>query len=231
MADFKTHISVGLGVCGIVATVLHAAGFVSTQQLVWLTCLGTVGSLLPDIDSDNSIPVKISFTVMSLVAALFTVNVCLSHFSFLLVCVFGLAAYVSVRYGCFYLFTQLTRHRGMIHSLPCGLWFGLMVSVLFYHFQHPLVFAWLCGIFVLLGFVVHLVLDECYSVNLLGVSIKRSFGSAFKLFSFRYVRSSVVVYVLLVVSYYTMAPPVKPLLAFFQHPNTQQQFVNVFYVN
>jgi len=230
MADFKTHISVGLGVCGIAATVLHAAGLITTQEVVWLTTLGTIGSLLPDIDSDHSIPVKMSFTVIALMVSLSITNLCLSHFPFLLVCLFGVAAYIGVRYGCFYAFTQLTRHRGMIHSLPCGLWFGLLCSSLFYQLQYPLIFAWLCGFFLTFGFLLHLLLDECYSVNLLGVSIKRSFGSAFKLFSVKYRLSSVFVYALLITTYYTLAPPVAPLWVFLQHPQTQQQIVNVFHV-
>jgi hypothetical protein len=39
---------------------------------------------------------------------------------------------------------------------------------------------WLAGGFLLIGFLTHLILDEMYSVDVLGNHIKRSFGTAFK---------------------------------------------------
>jgi len=47
--------------------------------------------------------------------------------------------------------------------------------------REPVV-AWMAGLFVFLGYVIHLVLDEMYSVDITGARIKRSFGSALKLF-------------------------------------------------
>ena len=39
------------------------------------------------------------------------------------------------------------------------------------------------GLFVSVGYVIHLVLDEVYSVDLTGARVKRSFGTALKLIS------------------------------------------------
>ena len=39
------------------------------------------------------------------------------------------------------------------------------------------------GLFVSVGYVMHLVLDEIYSVDLTGARVKRSFGTALKLIS------------------------------------------------
>ena len=52
-------------------------------------------------------------------------------------------------------------------------------------FHEPAALAWLTGLFVLIGFITHLVLDEIYSVDIEGVSIKKSFGTALKLFDYR----------------------------------------------
>ena len=41
--------------------------------------------------------------------------------------------------------------------------------------------AWLSGGFVFLGGLIHLLLDEIYSVDLRNIKIKRSFGTALKL--------------------------------------------------
>jgi hypothetical protein len=45
-------------------------------------------------------------------------------------------------------------------------------------------------LFVFIGFIIHLVLDEMYSVDIKGATIKRSFGSAFKLIDYHSLRAS-----------------------------------------
>jgi hypothetical protein len=47
-------------------------------------------------------------------------------------------------------------------------------------FARPDGVAWLAGGFLLIGFLTHLILDEIYSVDVLGNHIKKSFGTAFK---------------------------------------------------
>ncbi len=42
--------------------------------------------------------------------------------------------------------------------------------------------AWMAGLFVFIGFLIHLILDEIYAVDFSGARLKRSFGSALKLF-------------------------------------------------
>ncbi len=49
----------------------------------------------------------------------------------------------------------------------------------------------MAGLFVFLGFVIHLLLDEIYSVDFTGARIKKSFGTALKLFERRSPSSSV----------------------------------------
>ena len=46
------------------------------------------------------------------------------------------------------------------------------------------------GLFVLIGFIIHLVLDEIYSVDVEGAVIKKSFGTALKLFDYHSWRAS-----------------------------------------
>ena len=43
----------------------------------------------------------------------------------------------------------------------------------------------MAGLFVLLGYIIHLILDEIYAVDFTGAHLKRSFGSALKLFESR----------------------------------------------
>jgi hypothetical protein len=50
--------------------------------------------------------------------------------------------------------------------------------------QNSIMMAWLSGGFILLGGMIHLLLDELYSVDLSNVTVKRSFGTAMKLADF-----------------------------------------------
>ena len=54
--------------------------------------------------------------------------------------------------------------------------------------------AWLVGVFLTGGFLVHLTLDELYSVDLLGARMKRSFGTALKLGSMRQLLGTTALY-------------------------------------
>jgi hypothetical protein len=52
----------------------------------------------------------------------------------------------------------------------------------------------MAGAFVILGYMVHLVLDEVYSIDLGGVKVRRSFGTALKIFSRRSWGMSILLY-------------------------------------
>ena len=75
-----------------------------------------------------------------------------------------------------------TTHRGVIHSVPAAALLGLgTTSAMIHILEYSRGFSWLAGIALALGFVIHLVLDECASVDLAGRRLKRSFGTALKL--------------------------------------------------
>ena len=57
--------------------------------------------------------------------------------------------------------------------------------IFYYVFDRHEGVAWLAGGFLFIGYLTHLILDEIYSVDVLGNRIKRSFGTAFKLFDRR----------------------------------------------
>jgi hypothetical protein len=52
--------------------------------------------------------------------------------------------------------------------------------------------AWAHGLALVAGTIIHLLLDEMYSVDLVGSRLKRSFGTAFKLFDYREPGNSVI---------------------------------------
>ena len=74
----------------------------------------------------------------------------------------------------------------MWHSWIAGLASSLAAVLIFYYvFDRPDGVAWLAGGFLFIGFLTHLILDEMYSVDVLGNHIKKSFGTAFKPFDKR----------------------------------------------
>ena len=95
--------------------------------------------------------------------------------------VLWLGTLLFVRYGVHTMFHRFTSHRGIWHSLIAGLVCALATVLMFYYvFDRPDGVAWLGGGFLLIGFLTHLILDEMYSVDVLGNHIKKSFGTAFK---------------------------------------------------
>ncbi len=185
MASFAVHLAGGLVGSGLAATSVLAAGLATPTEMLAYLGLGVVGSLLPDIDADNSAPVQIAFNLISIslaFAAMFLfAEVFASTAELALV---WLVTYLFFRWFVLALFTRLTTHRGILHSIPAAVLFGMTTSAVASHFLALAdLQAWLAGLFVCFGYLLHLLLDELYSVNLFGMHTKRSFGTAMKLWS------------------------------------------------
>lgn len=185
MADFKTHLAVGSTVSGVVAIGCLVAGIATPKEVAVLFCAGTIGGVLPDIDSDYAVPVRLLFDFLAIVLAFLTVFSKSDSYSIIeLVCLW-IVVDVTIRYVPYKIFTKFTVHRGIFHSLLAAIFFWFLTTAAAFHmFGLEAMGAWLVGGFVALGYVVHLLLDELYSVDLAGANIKRSFGTAIKFASF-----------------------------------------------
>ncbi|MDD2722594.1 MAG: metal-dependent hydrolase [Methylovulum sp.] len=182
MANFKTHVSVAALASLAAAGVAVKMQLISYDQTLWLVFLGMVGGLLPDIDAGNSRPVRLLFNVLALLAVSATAELLQHRHDSYWVLSGAAVAYVTVRYGLFALFNHFTEHRGVFHSLLAAVFFALLASCISYYFLHWTVMqAWLNGLFIAFGFIVHLLLDELYSVDLKNKRMKKSFGTALKL--------------------------------------------------
>jgi LexA-binding, inner membrane-associated putative hydrolase len=191
MADFNTHLAVaaiGSGLCATVALAGHAA---PPNYLLTLTLAGTIGGILPDIDLDKAIPARILFNALGAISAFVALFSLSRQYSIAELWIVWLGVYLAVRYGGHRLFLDRTHHRGVFHSILAGLFFMALTAVIFDRvFGEPPALAWLTGLFVLIGFIIHLALDEIYSVDIEGAAIKKSFGTALKLFDYRSWRAS-----------------------------------------
>ena len=173
--------SSGTVVAGSLATLTLAADVIAPENLVAVTMAGSLGSVLPDIDLKDSRPSRALFAGL----AVFFSFALLFHFaprlSIAEMWVLWLGTLLFVRYGVHTMFHRFTSHRGIWHSLIAGLVCALATVLMFYYvFDRPDGVAWLGGGFLLIGFLTHLILDEMYSVDVLGNHIKKSFGTAFK---------------------------------------------------
>ena len=72
-----------------------------------------------------------------------------------------LLGFVTMRHGVLALYSQLTVHRGMVHSVPYMAVLALLVVLLAHHgFGQTALASWFLGLFVWFGALVHLLLDE-----------------------------------------------------------------------
>lgn len=187
MANFTTHLTVAT----IASTALAITGFLGGLfgfgTAVFCLISGVIGGLLPDIDLESSTPAKHFFSLISLFVAtlsaiLYTTYQTGQHLVMHAVIIWAVA-YVIMRHGVIGLFSHFTKHRGMVHSVPYMAMFGLIaVYGAFYAFNMTAKVSWFFGGFLFIGGLVHLLLDEIYSVNVLGLKLKKSFGTAFKFF-------------------------------------------------
>lgn len=170
-------------VSGTLSLTVYKAGLIDDSGFLMCVALGTIGGLLPDLDSDNSTPIKLGFNIISFIFAFGLVMHWRSELSLLALIVLWLIGYGFMRYVVFSVFTTITVHRGVIHSVPYMAILGLGLTCLsYYGLQLPLTTSWFYGSFLFIGALVHLLLDELYSVNLSNMKMKRSSGTAMKFY-------------------------------------------------
>lgn len=185
MANFKEHLTVGTVVGGLGSTSLLVAGQADPQTVLMYLSAAIIGAILPDIDADNATPLHMAFSFFAILFAFLTLFSQGARLSVVELLILWLAVFLFFRLVVFALFIRTTIHRGIFHSIPAGILFGFVTATLMAElFQSSHKVAWLMGGFVLMGYLVHLLLDEMVSLNLLGLGgVKHSLGSAFKLYS------------------------------------------------
>src|SRR5262245_6309636 len=184
MAGFRTHVTVsaGLGVA-VGAAAVNPFGF-SPEAGFLAACVTAVGGMLPDLDSDSGIPLRETFTLAAAVAPL----ILMPRFSQVFQSTEGLFAafivcYIFIRYVGANTVRYLSVHRGMFHSIPAMLISGLVVYLAYDSPDRSVRVLLAAG--VMFGFFSHLLLDELYSVDFNGLSIRLNAfaGSAIKFVS------------------------------------------------
>jgi hypothetical protein len=186
MASYRGHLafSAALGLAYSGYGVVYG-GLADWGIAVLALGLTTLGGLLPDLDSDSGVPVRELFGL----AATVTPFILYQHLrdkrltgEQTLVVLGGV--YLFIRYVLSAIFKEWTVHRGMFHSIP-ALFIAGLVFYLGYHSSSPRKLRLYLAGGLMLGFLSHLVLDEIYSVDFMGLHLKlnKYAGSALKLAS------------------------------------------------
>ena len=215
MANFNTHLNVATITTGLSAAVLLSAGHIDLNSALWLWFLGIIGGLLPDIDSDNSTSLDTIFNLFALSAVLFVIRYItteLAQISFIELIAIPLLVYGMMRYLIRPIFEKITVHRGSCHSLFFLLLAALLTTQITWRLNpqetdQSVMIAWLSGGSIFLGGVVHLLLDEIFSVDLYNVRIKRSFGTALKLADFKNKSLTLLTLIAIITLAYTAPSP------------------------
>lgn len=181
MANFKTHMIGGAVISSAGAFASFGQGLSDASETQALFVVGVAASLLPDIDADDSKPIRAVFDLAGIVIGFlvaFRFAESLKVVDLLLI--WG-GVWLTVRFPVRIVFARFTVHRGIWHTLLMALVLALSATVIASYWLHLApTLAWLVGGFTLLGYVTHLMLDEIASVDLFDRRVKRSFGTAMK---------------------------------------------------
>jgi hypothetical protein len=183
MANFHTHLVVAAIAGTAASSWLWGHRVIGPADAVGLTLVATLGGLLPDLDADNSVPTRWLWTSAGICSGLTFAASGPNDLSPLGLGLGAFCTYLIVRHFVCAIVMRWTRHRGVFHSVPSAAFCALaMLWLVAEPLAQSKALALLMALFLCGGFLVHLALDEIYSVDLTNARIKRSFGSALKLF-------------------------------------------------
>ncbi len=205
MANFQTHISfstvLGVGYGGAACLLFD----VPVPAAILAGGLCSVSGMLPDVDSNAGVPLRESMGLAAAVIPLMLID--RGHQCDMApetIVLTGAAIYLLIRFGVAKLLRTYTVHRGMFHSLPAAVIFG-QLAFLLSPGEDLRLRVFQAGA-VVIGYLSHLLLDELYSVEWHHgrLRLKRTFGTALKLFGqkwwptvFAYLQLIVLTYVVI----------------------------------
>ncbi|TNF65429.1 MAG: hypothetical protein EP298_11945 [Gammaproteobacteria bacterium] len=204
MANFHTHLTIAASASVIAGGLVAACGILTPIETITAIGIGMVGGFLPDVDSDHSTSISIIFGILAAISGFCAIFSLMPQLGIIIGISSWFIAFLLVRYGIIHIFRKLTIHRGIFHSVPMGIFLSMLLIFSIYHLSGNNLVSWVFGIFLFYGFCVHLILDELYSVNLSGVTLKKSFGTAFKLISFSHLIQYAILYVLIIALWFIL---------------------------
>lgn len=186
MANFQAHITgstlvgIGYGYWGVTTQDM------SIESGVLAASLCAVSGMLPDLDSDSGVPLRETSMFVAAIAPMLAIerlqDFGLSHE---MMAVAAVGMYIGIRFVAVEFFKRYTVHRGMWHSLPAAASAFLIAYIAMPCPTEAIRIYKSAAVFV--GFMTHLVMDEIWSIDFRRARVKRSFGTALKLFGNNFV--------------------------------------------
>lgn len=182
MADFKSHIT-GSTIVGIAYGywgVAEQSMSIESGMLAGGLC--AVSGMLPDLDSDSGIPLRETSMFVAAIAPMLMIDRFRDlGFTHEMMALAAMIVYLGIRFVAVEFFKRFTVHRGMWHSIPAAASAGLIAYLVMPCPTESIrIYKTLA---VVLGFLVHLTMDEIWSIDIArGFRLKKSFGTALKFF-------------------------------------------------
>lgn len=180
VANFKTHLQFSTVLSGMLSTAFLQQNILPGKETFFCWVAGSLGGILPDIDSDNSHSLSILFGALGFTAAALSTLYTVDQLPLWQVWGACAIAFLTVLFPVRFLFESMTVHRGIFHSLIAAIAMALAITCGLFQLGLTAKNSWFIGGFIGFGYVLHLLLDEIYAVDFSGAYIKRSFGSALK---------------------------------------------------
>ena len=216
MAGFKGHAIAGASAGTILSVASIELQGMNMVEAIYLGLICYFGGLMPDIDANKSIITKNFFRYFGLFFGVFCSLILYRKLEYYYIGGIIISCSLFSIYAIKPLFNRFTSHRGLFHSLPAGLLIsGLLGNLIVFlsNYKKQLhlkglwdseLVLWASASF-FVGYLVHLILDEIWSLK----GMKSSLGTAFKIFEkkksssyFLMYLSSFILYILLMqVSY------------------------------
>jgi membrane-bound metal-dependent hydrolase YbcI (DUF457 family) len=179
MGNFKQHITCSTATGLAVGGIAYHFGIDPSACLVSAGLCSFAG-MLPDIDSDTSKSFQECIYLTAGIGCILTASRLRYHgIDADLAMLGGAFIFLLIRFGIAPLIKKLTVHRGMIHSIPMAILCGQLV---FFLVTGSVAERLVKAAALTIGFLSHLILDEVFSIDSTGntLRLKKSFGTALK---------------------------------------------------
>ncbi|AZZ98027.1 hypothetical protein ELR70_13450 [Pseudoalteromonas sp. R3] len=216
VANFATHFKASVVVSAAASSVILATNLANLNDMLVLFIVGSLAGLLPDLDADKSRSLNSLFSIFALCAAV-SLPLAIEFNSLLTIWLSGIGIYLLFMYALKPIFESYTIHRGASHSLLSVVMFAVIAVNMPLFLGKALPFALLCGVMVTLGMLTHLILDECYAVDINNNELKSSFGSALKPVATSAPLASILQLVVVLMGSYLLLPHYEGIPEVIQH--------------
>lgn len=202
MASFQQHLNLSVIASGVIIVPLHHAGFLTPNEAVIALIFGIIGGVLPDLDLEYSKPSQILFQILSI----FSPMLIIIYFFKDIPVLYNIIIWFLLSFFFYFILRkilgQFTVHRGIFHTIPMGILFAQITLFISQNILHQSdLFSSILAFFIFFGFMTHLILDEIFSINIHGIKMKKSFGTAFKLYDKNNIIGTIILYILILLIY------------------------------